>query len=90
MKTESDLDRLVDQITARVKERLGRSALPVLAADAPCHATKEQCGGEGMCARRRPWSMDKMKDLGAVRFGAAPGIGELRADLASHIDHTRL
>jgi deoxyribose-phosphate aldolase len=89
MKSESDLDRLVDQITARVKEHLvQRASLPVL--DGPCHASKEECGGDGMCARRRPWSMEAMRDLGAVRFSAAPGIGAVRADLAAHIDHTLL
>jgi deoxyribose-phosphate aldolase len=89
MKNESDLERLVEVITSKVKERLSaRTALPVL--DVPCHATQEECGGDGMCARRRPWSMDAMRDLGAVRFSAAPGVGAIRSDLAAHIDHTLL
>jgi deoxyribose-phosphate aldolase len=89
MKTEADIERLVTEIAARVTARLRDGArLPVL--DAPCNATKEECGGDGMCARRRPGSMDKMKELGAVRFSSAPGVGQLRNDLAGMIDHTLL
>jgi deoxyribose-phosphate aldolase len=89
MKSERDLDRLVEEIASRVQARISeRRKLLVL--DAPCHATKEECGGDGLCARRRPWSMDAMRQLGAVRFSASPGIGQLRSDLAAMIDHTLL
>ena len=48
----------------------------------------EKCQGDGLCGTRRPHSMDKMRDLGAVRFSAAPGIGAMRSDLEMmrHVD----
>jgi deoxyribose-phosphate aldolase len=83
------MDRLVEEIASRVKDRIAeRRKLLVL--DTPCHATSAECTGDGLCARRRPWSMDAMKTLGAVRFSSAPGIGALRSDLAAMIDHTLL
>lgn len=89
MKPAQDFERLVDQITSAVQSRLAeRRKLLVL--DVPCHATSAECGGDGLCARRRPWSMDAMKSLGAVRFSSAPGIGAIRSDLAAMIDHTLL
>src|SRR5438477_25116 len=89
MKSEPDFESLVDTIASRVTARLSeRRKLLVL--DTPCHATKEECTGDGLCARRRPGSLDTMKGLGAVRFGAGPGIGAVREDLAQLIDHTLL
>jgi deoxyribose-phosphate aldolase len=88
MKNDPDLDHLVERIASRVQARLAerQGAGP----DDACHACREECGGEGKCASRRPWSMDALKTFGAVRFSAAPGIGQVRSDLAALIDHTLL
>src|SRR3954469_20552447 len=91
----SDVDRLVDLITSRGRERLSG---PSLAAGKPrdrgeCHddsAPGEDCAGCGACVVRRPWSVRAMEGAGAMRVGAAAGIGEVPADLGKLIDHTLL
>lgn len=92
----SDVDRLVEMITQRVQERLkGTPAkLNVLPRDrGACDddsAPGEDCAGCGSCVVRRPWSVRAMEEVGAMRVGAMPGIGEVPADLAKLIDHTLL
>jgi deoxyribose-phosphate aldolase len=95
----SEVDRLVELITQRVQERLGgqRSAaakLNVLPRDrGPCDddsAPGEDCASCGSCVVRRPWSVRAAEEVGLVRVGAAPGVGEVPADLAKLIDHTLL
>src|SRR5689334_3033633 len=94
----SDVDRLVELITQRVKERLsGQPAqvkLNVLPRDrGECNddsAPGEDCAECGSCVVRRPWSVRAMDGAGASRVGAAPGIGEVPADMAKLIDHTLL
>ena len=91
----SDVDRLVEIITQRVKERLGPSAkLNVLPRDrGECNddsAPGEDCASCGSCVVRRPWSVRAMEEVGAMRVGAMPGVGEVPADLAKLIDHTLL
>ena len=91
----SDVDRLVELITSKVRDRL---AGPSLAAVKPrdrgeCHddsAPGEDCAGCGACVVRRPWSVRAMEGAGAMRVGAAVGIGTVSADLAKLIDHTLL
>ena len=68
----SDVDRLVELITQRVKERLdGRplTKLNVLPRDrGECNddtAPGEDCTGCGVCVVRRPWSVRAMEDAGA-------------------------
>jgi deoxyribose-phosphate aldolase len=101
----SDVDRLVEVITQRVRERLGQGAaapatparsasLPVAPRDrGPCdddEAPGEDCASCGSCVVRRPWSVRAMEDVGAMRVGAAPGVGPVGPDLAKLIDHTLL
>src|SRR5688572_639002 len=97
----SDVDRLVDLITERVQARLGarpaaaRTSLAVLPARdrGPCdddEAPGEDCAECGSCVVRRPWSVRAMEGAGAMRVGAAPGVGKVPADLARLIDHTLL
>jgi deoxyribose-phosphate aldolase len=93
----SDVDRLVEIITQRVQERLGSrpaAKLNVLPRDrGPCDddsAPGEDCASCGVCVVRRPWSVRAMEDVGAMRVGAAPGVGEVPANLAKLIDHTML
>jgi len=91
----SDVDKLVDIITAKVRERLSG---PSLAAVRPrdrgeCQddsAPGEDCAGCGSCVVRRPWSVRAMEGAGAMRVGAAAGVGAVPADLAKLIDHTLL
>src|SRR4051812_620510 len=94
----SDVDRLVDLITQRVKERLGTQPasvkLNVLPRDrGECNddtAPGEDCAECGSCVVRRPWSVRAMEGAGAMRVGAAAGVGEVPADLGKLIDHTLL
>ena len=93
----SEVDRLVEIITQRVQERLGSrpaAKLAVLPRDrGPCDddsAPGEDCASCGSCVVRRPWSVRAMEEVGSVRVGAMPGIGEVPADLAKLIDHTLL
>ena len=91
----SDVDRLVELITQRVRDRLdGRTRLAVLPRDrGECNddsAPGEDCADCGVCVVRRPWSVRAMEDAGAHRVGAASGVGEVPADLAKLIDHTLL
>jgi deoxyribose-phosphate aldolase len=91
----SDVDRLVDLITARVRERLSGPSLAVVKPRdrGECHddaAPGEDCAGCGACVVRRPWSVRAMEGAGAMRVGASAGIGAVPADLGKLIDHTLL
>ncbi len=96
----SDVDRLVDLITEKVRARLATTgaAGPSLAALKPrdrgeCTddaAPGADCATCGSCVVRRPWSVRAMEGAGAMRVGAPPGIGAVPADLAKLIDHTLL
>ena len=79
------IDRIVDAVARRVELRL----LEDLKAT-PCEATAAECNGDGLCAVRRPEDVRRIRDAGADRIGASPGIGNVRSDLASMIDHTLL
>jgi len=95
----SDVDRLVEIIAARVKERLGSqptstAKLALLPRDrGECNddsAPGEDCAGCGACVVRRPWSVRAMEGAGAMRIGAPAGIGAVPGDMAKLIDHTML
>ena len=94
----SDVDRLVEIITQRVRERLQTASpavkLNLLPRDrGECNddsAAGEDCAECGSCVVRRPWSVRAMEGAGAGRVGAAAGVGEVPADLAKLIDHTLL
>ncbi len=91
----SDVDRLVDLITDKVRARLAGQSLAVVKPHqrGDCHddtAPGEDCASCGSCVVRRPWSVRAMEGAGALRVGAAPGIGAVPADLAKLIDHTLL
>jgi len=90
----TDVDRLVDLITERVRARMsgGLQALPP-AQRGECtndEAPGEDCASCGSCVVRRPWSVRAMEGAGALRVGAAPGVGAVPAELAKLIDHTLL
>jgi deoxyribose-phosphate aldolase len=91
----TDVDRLVEMITQRVQERLGTPGKLALAPRdrGECNddsAPGEDCTSCGVCVVRRPWSVRAMEGAGAMRVGAAPGVGAVAADLAKLIDHTLL
>jgi deoxyribose-phosphate aldolase len=97
----TDVDRLVEIITQRVQERLGAPAahgahgkLALAPRDrGECNddsAPGEDCTSCGVCVVRRPWSVRAMEGAGAMRVGAAPGVGAVPVDLAKLIDHTLL
>ncbi len=90
----SDLDRLVDLITDRVKARLGSNdptpAKPLRETECNEPPSTEACTGCGMCASRRPWSVRAIKAEGACRVGAGVDVGKVDVDMARMIDHTLL
>jgi deoxyribose-phosphate aldolase len=93
----SDVDRLVELIAQRVQARLASAPAgsPVLAPRdrGDCDddgAPGEDCAGCGACVVRRPWSVRAAEAAGALRVGAALGVGAVPADLARLIDHTLL
>jgi deoxyribose-phosphate aldolase len=94
----NDVDRLVELITQKVKDRLqeqpARVKLNVLPRDrGECNddtAPGEDCTECGSCVVRRPWSVRAMEGAGAMRVGAPAGVGPVPADLGKLIDHTLL
>ncbi len=94
----SEVDKLVEVITERVRASLASSPRAALTVLAPrdrgeCHddeAPGEDCAGCGVCVVRRPWSVRAAEGAGAVRVGAPAGVGTVPADLAKLIDHTLL
>jgi deoxyribose-phosphate aldolase len=97
----SEMDRLVELIADRVKARLSPSTLasPAVRADAlkPLREVEcteppstESCGGCGMCAARRPWSVRAVQEEGACRVGAGVDVGKVDIEMARMIDHTLL
>jgi deoxyribose-phosphate aldolase len=90
---DREVDRLVELIADRVRDRIGRGAMPVLSVRdrGPCvDDESEDCASCGGCVVRRPWSVRAVEDAGAARVGAAPGVGAVETDLARMIDHTLL
>ena len=94
----SDLDALADLIASRVRARMAgdaRVALPVVdrpLRDVECTEapSDESCGGCGMCAARRPWSVRAIQAEGACRVGAGVDVGKVDVEMARMIDHTLL
>jgi len=80
-----DLDRIIDVVAKKVELRLFKEMR-----NTPCTATAEECGGDGLCAVRRPGDVKLIGAAGAARVGASPGIGPVGEELASMIDHTLL
>ncbi len=89
---DSDIDKLVDLITERVRGRLGTSLPVVQAVDrGDCGAGEnEDCSSCGACVIRRPWSVRAIEAAGASRIGAPGGMGKPETGFASMIDHTLL
>src|SRR3954468_14244891 len=91
----SDVDRLVEIIAQRVQERMTAPArLALVPRDrGDCNddsSPGEDCASCGSCVVRRPWSVRAMEGAGAMRVGAALGVGAVPGDMAKLIDHTLL
>jgi len=80
-----DIDRIVEAVAQRVQLKLVDELRRT-----PCTASAEECNGDGLCAARRPSDVVRIQQAGAIRVGASPGIGAIRADLSGMIDHTLL
>jgi deoxyribose-phosphate aldolase len=85
-----DLERLVEVIVARVRERLDAEVATPLR-EIPCEAEHPtDCKECGLCVVRRPWSVRAVQEAGAERVASAPVGGHVPEDLAGMIDHTLL
>jgi len=86
---DAQLDRLVDEITRRVRARLGEPATHegCKADGTPGSDTCEDCGS---CAVNLPDDVRELVKLGVARVGARAGSDRPAADLAGIIDHTLL
>lgn len=82
---QSKLDRIVNAVVHKVELQVLEDLRQT-----PCDCAHEQCGGVGLCVVRRPDDVARMRDAGAARVGASPGVGSVRSDLAPLIDHTLL
>jgi deoxyribose-phosphate aldolase len=81
----NDVERIIAAVAKRVELKLFDELRKT-----PCEASADECGGDGLCAVRRPDDVARITEAGAARVGASPGIGAVRADLAKYIDHTLL
>ena len=93
---QDELQKLVETIVSQVQAKLAGSVGTSVASPNcigrtdPCYATKEQCEGSGMCVVRKRPVIERMRQDGATRFGAGPGIVGVDRELAHMIDHTLL
>ncbi|MFH1263591.1 MAG: deoxyribose-phosphate aldolase [Pseudomonadota bacterium] len=87
-------DELIAAITKRVKEVLEKEKSQEkprgFVEGQACNATSSDCAGHGKCANRKDHTMKRMIEMGAARFGAAPGLERPPHDIARRIDHTLL
>jgi deoxyribose-phosphate aldolase len=88
---DGDFERIVEEVTRRVLAQVGGAVAVVpLPSPSACAGVDGACEACGRCAQVRPDEAMKLKAAGAARFGAMSGIGQVRTDLASLIDHTLL
>ena len=87
---DGDFERIVEEVTRRVLAQVGGVAVVAMPSPSACPGVDGACEACGRCAQVRPDEALVLKAAGAARFGAAAGIGQVRSDLASMIDHTLL
>ncbi len=86
---DTDIDRLVDLITERVRARLTAPAPADLGS--PCDdGPSDDCASCGACVVRRPWSVRAIEEAGATRVAAGSSVGAVSTNMAKLIDHTLL
>jgi len=81
---KGELDRIVETIAARVRERLTDPAC------LECTATAAECTSCGDCVVRRETDTRNIISLGAVRIATGLNVDGVPGDLARYIDHTLL
>jgi len=90
---DEELERIADLIAARIRAQVAEAAAPVVpkagAPASPCSASV-QCSGCGRCVQHREHEVRSLRDHGAARVAAAPGVATVAHDLAGAIDHTLL
>lgn len=82
-----DIDRLVDIIASRVKERMGGASLSSAPSQAPSGSACGQCA---ICPSSDPRPLQAITAGGGVRLGTQPGNGAVVCGVADRIDHTLL
>lgn len=91
---DSDLDRLVDTIAERVRQRLAgaaaRPSLRVVQGGDCTDDSVEDCSTCGSCAVRRPWSVRAIEAAGASRVAWLGDKPASPSEFARMIDHTLL
>jgi len=82
---DAEIERLAEEITRRVLAALdSRSSTPA------CPGVSGECSACGRCAEVRADEAAAIRAAGAARLASGSGIGKVRTDLASIIDHTLL
>ncbi len=79
-----DFEAVVERVVKEVLEKLGREGLK--AASTECSV----CVSCGKCVEKVPDVVEKIKNAGASRISASPGISSVGGAMASLIDHTLL
>jgi deoxyribose-phosphate aldolase len=79
-----DFEAIVEKVVKEVMEKLGRE--PTGAPETECLV----CVSCGKCVEKAPNAVEKIKNAGADRISATPGIGSVEQGFAPLIDHTLL
>lgn len=87
---DGDIQRIVEEVTARVLAALAEEEARGAPPPAACPGAEGDCEACGRCAEIRPDEVEALRAAGAARLSAATGIGNVRTDLARMIDHTML
>lgn len=85
-----EIERIVDEVTRRVLAQLDGQSAPMVAPLSVCSGVDGDCTACGKCAEIRPEETIALQTAGASRLSSKVGIGEVREDIASMIDHTLL
>jgi len=91
--TIDNLDKVVEEITRRVTERLQQiGILDKIVTIDQCVLSDQECVDCGQCVTERPAAIRNILNSGADRIGTKPGINgnKLDSNLAGMIDHTLL
>jgi deoxyribose-phosphate aldolase len=79
-----DFEAVVERVVKEVLSRLPETGLAT--GDTECTV----CVSCGKCVEKAPTAVRNIKNAGAVRISASPGIGAVVGDLGALIDHTLL
>lgn len=85
-----DVELIVEEVTRRVLTQLNGGAQVSVSSLSACPGVDGDCTACGRCAAVRPDEAVAIMSAGASRLSAASGIGAVREDIASKIDHTLL